>query len=52
MAKILVIDDERSIRQLLDAFRRRKGYDVVLVENGQRGLELFRQEQPVLLCWI
>jgi|SRR5688572_22416126 CheY-like chemotaxis protein len=46
MAKILVIDDERSIRQLLDAFLRRKGYDVVLAENGQRGMELFRQEQP------
>jgi CheY-like chemotaxis protein len=46
MSKILVIDDERSIRQLLDAFFRRKGYDVILAENGERGLELFRQEQP------
>jgi DNA-binding NtrC family response regulator len=46
MAKILVIDDDRGIRHLLDAILRRKGYDVVLGENGQRGLELFRQEHP------
>lgn len=46
MAKVLVIDDDRGIRHLLDAFLRRKGYDVVLAENGQRGLELFRQKHP------
>jgi two-component system nitrogen regulation response regulator NtrX len=46
MSKILVIDDERSIRHLLDAYLRRKGYDVVLAENGQSGLELIRHEQP------
>ena len=46
MSKILVIDDERSIRDLLHAFFSQKGYDVVLAENGPRGLELFRHEQP------
>ena len=46
MSKILVIDDEQSIRHLLDAYLRRKGYDVVLAENGQSGLELLRHEQP------
>lgn len=46
MAKVLVIDDERSIRHLLHALFSRKGYDVVLAENGQRGLELLRHDQP------
>lgn len=46
MAKILVIDDDRGIRQLLDTLLRHKGYDVLLAENGQKGLELFRQERP------
>ena len=46
MAKVLVIDDERSIRHLLHALFSRKGYDVVLAENGQRGLEIFRDQQP------
>ena len=46
MAKILVIDDEQGIRDLLDTLLRRKGYDVVLAESGQKGLELFRRERP------
>ena len=49
MAKILVIDDEQSIRNLLDTLLRRKGYDVVLAESGQKGLEIFRRERPDVL---
>lgn len=46
MAKVLVIDDEQGIRYLLDTLLSRKGYDVVLAENGRKGLELFRRERP------
>ena len=46
MTKILAIDDEPSIRNLLDTLLRRKGYDVVLAESGQKGLELLRRERP------
>lgn len=46
MAKILVVDDEQGIRNLLDTILRRKGYDVVLAEGGRKGLELFRRERP------
>jgi CheY-like chemotaxis protein len=46
MAKILVIDDEQGIRDLLDTLLRRKGYDVILAASGQKGLELFRRERP------
>jgi len=46
MTKILVIDDEQGIRDLLDMLLRRKGYDVVLAESGRQGLELFRRERP------
>ena len=46
MAKILVIDDEQGIRNLLDTLLRRKGYDVILAESGRKGLELFRRERP------
>jgi CheY-like chemotaxis protein len=46
MAKILVIDDEQSIRNLFGILFRLKGYDVVLAESGQKGLEVFRRERP------
>ena len=46
MAKILVIDDEPGIRGLLDTLLSRKGYDVILAESGQKGLEVFRRAHP------
>jgi DNA-binding response OmpR family regulator len=45
MAKILVIDDEPGIRDLLDTLLTRKGYHVVLADSGQKGLEIIRREQ-------
>ena len=46
MAKILVIDDESGIRDLLDTLLSRKGYDVILTDSGQKGLEVFRRARP------
>ena len=46
MSKILVIDDEQGIRNLLDTLLSLKSYEVVLASNGQKGLELFRRERP------
>jgi two-component system, response regulator, stage 0 sporulation protein F len=49
MAKILVIDDDQGVRRLLDVYFRDRGHDVVLAENGLRGLELFRQDHPDII---
>jgi DNA-binding NtrC family response regulator len=46
MTKILLIDDEQSILDLLDVLLRWKGYDVVVAENGREGLKVFRRERP------
>lgn len=46
MAKVLVIDDEQGIRDLLDTLLRRKGYDVILAASGLEGLKVFRRERP------
>jgi DNA-binding NtrC family response regulator len=46
MAKVLVIDDEQGILDILDIILRRKGYDVVLASGGRKGLDLFRREHP------
>ena len=46
MPKVLVIDDEASIRTLLVLRLRHRGYDVLSADNGWKGLELYRQERP------
>jgi len=46
MAKILVIDHEPRIRHLLDALLNLNGYDVLLAESGQKGMEVYRLERP------
>ena len=46
MAKVLVIDDAPNVRTLLDMILRHHGYDVVLADNGWKGLQLYRQKHP------
>ncbi len=41
--KILVVDDEASMREMLGIMLRRDGYEVVEAMDGQQGCELFRQ---------
>ncbi len=40
MAKILIIDDERAIRNTLKEILEFEGYEIVLADNGKQGLEL------------
>ena len=48
MARILVIDDEPGILDLLATVLLRKGHEVVLAEHGRKGMKLFQQERPHL----
>src|SRR5688500_8443464 len=48
-SKILVVDDERSMRELLAIVLRREGHDVRLAENGRAALELLEHEPVDLL---
>ena len=43
---ILVIDNNMGDRHLLDTILRHRGYEVLLAENGEKGLDLFRQKRP------
>ena len=47
--KILVVDDELSIRQILETRLSIRGYKVILAANGEEALQLFRKEQPNLV---
>ena len=46
MARILVVDDEETIRDLLRTVLRRLGHEVLLADRGQKGIEVFRRERP------
>ncbi len=46
MARILVIDDEPGMLDLLDNVLRDKGHEVVLAERGRKGVQLFQQKRP------
>jgi DNA-binding NtrC family response regulator len=46
MAKILVIDDEPGILDLLYNVLRHKGHEAVLAELGRKGVQLFQREHP------
>ncbi len=48
-SKVLVVDDERSMRELLAIVLRREGYEVRLAENGQRAIETLQRESIDLL---
>jgi len=47
--RILVVDDEQSIRELLAIVLRREGYDVLLAEDGRSAVELLEREPVDLL---
>lgn len=49
MTRILVVDDEESIRNVVVAYLQADGYTVLTAEDGRKGLELFRQHQPELV---
>lgn len=42
--KILVVDDNKDIQELLKIFLDEQGYRVVLAANGLEGLQCFQQE--------
>jgi DNA-binding NtrC family response regulator len=46
MAKILIVDDEETIRKLLSASIQAKGHEVVCVEDGYRACDVFPTFKP------
>jgi CheY-like chemotaxis protein len=46
LAKILTIEDEANVRTLTGMLLTRLGYEVLLADNGWKGLELYRREHP------
>ena len=49
MAKILIVDDERSIRDTLSGVLMDEGYDVNVAENGREALKRLKDELPSIV---
>ena len=45
LAKLLVVDDERSMRELLEYMLTRAGYDVTLAENGRKAIDRLTEDE-------
>jgi DNA-binding response OmpR family regulator len=46
MARILVVDDEESIRDLLQTVLTRKDHEVITADDGRKAIQVFRQDCP------
>jgi signal transduction histidine kinase len=51
MKKILIIDDEEWLREMMLLALRQRDFQVIEAENGEKGIELARKELPdLILC--
>jgi DNA-binding response OmpR family regulator len=46
---ILVVDDEKEIRNLISIYLRNEGYEVLQAEDGEEGLELLQEHEVHLI---
>lgn len=49
MDTILVVDDEKNFRRILEELFKEEGYEVLTAENGQDALEVFKQSDVDLI---
>ena len=49
MPKIMVVDDEESLRELVKAIFESEGYDITIAASGQECLEKLKNEKPDLI---
>lgn len=47
--KILIVDDEEMIRELAKDYLQSKGYEVLLAEDGKKGLQEAQAKKPDLI---
>lgn len=49
MSKVLVVDDEKAIVDILKFNLKKEGFDVVTAADGEEGLAMFEEEKPDLM---
>ncbi len=46
---VIVVEDDPHIADLVDLYLRREGYRVLLAGDGEKGLDIFKQEDPCIV---
>ena len=49
MSKILIVEDNEMNRDMLSRRLERKGYNVVMAEDGKKGVDMSKSENPDLI---
>jgi two-component system response regulator ResD len=49
VARVLIVDDEPNIREVVGLYLRRDGHDVVSATDGEEAIEVFRAREPDLV---
>jgi DNA-binding response OmpR family regulator len=49
MPKILVVEDEHTVRRVINQYLSKEGYQVIEADNGAKALQLLHEMQPDLL---
>ena len=49
MSKILIVEDNEMNRDMLSRRLERKGYAVAMAEDGQKGVDMSKSENPDLI---
>jgi CheY-like chemotaxis protein len=49
MAKVLIVEDERTLNEAYDLVLKREGHDVKVAFNGEEALKVFKEHQPELI---
>jgi|TARA_B110000438_G_scaffold29152_1_gene28227 CheY-like chemotaxis protein len=49
MAKILIVEDNEMNRDMLSRRLERKGFSIVMAEDGQKGVDMSKSESPDLI---
>ena len=47
--KVLIVEDDHNIADLLRMYLEKEGYEVAIAPDGVKGVERFRSEQPDLV---
>ena len=47
--KILVVDDDTNICEIIRLYLEKEGYDVIIVNDGKSALEKFKEQAPMLV---